>query len=52
MIIWKKKSINLKLHKLIKAFNKLIKQCYHIVWGVKKTHKVKIQKLERQKTEK
>ena len=29
-----KKSINLKLYKLIKTFNIFIKQCYHIVCSV------------------
>ena len=27
----KEKTINLKLHKLIKTFNILVKQCHHIV---------------------
>ena len=39
-----KKPINLKLHKLIKTFNILIKQCHCIVGKVEKLQKVKIRK--------
>ena len=38
------KSINVTLHKLIKTFKILIKQCYRIVWSVEKMQKAKIQK--------
>ena len=39
-----KNPINLKLHKLIKTFNILIKQCHCIVGSVEKIQKVKIRK--------
>ena len=35
----KKKLINLKLHKLVKNFNVLIKQCHHTGWSVEKYRK-------------
>ena len=42
MMVWKKKSINLKLHKLTKTFDILIMLiCYHILWSVEKIQKVK-----------
>ena len=43
---WKKKSKIYRLKQFIKDFGLFVKQCYHIVWGVEKIKKVKIQKLE------
>ena len=39
------------LIKFIEDFSLFIKQCCHIVWGVEKIHKVKIQMLQGQKME-
>ena len=39
------------LIKFIGDFSLFIKQCYHIVWSVKKIQKVNIKKLQGQKTE-
>ena len=57
MIVRKKKSINLKLHrpldlatcKLIKTFSILIKQCYFIIWSVEKTETRKNPKVAKTK---
>ena len=51
MMELKEKSINVTLHKLIKTFKILIKQCYRIVWSVEKMQKAKIQKWQVQKVE-
>ena len=48
----KKKSKIERLNQFIKDFSLFIKLCYHIiVWGVEKIQKVKVQKLQGQKTE-
>ena len=51
MIIWKNKSINLKLHESLKIFNILIKHCGHTFWSAGKKQNVKTQELPGQKTE-
>ena len=52
MMVWKKKSINVKLHKLIKIFHILVEQCYCIVGNVGKMQTVKIQELQEQQKRK
>ena len=39
------------MQKLIEGFSLFIKECYRIVWSVEKIQKVKIEKLQGQKTE-
>ena len=49
----KKKSLSQKFKDFIKFIEDsslFIKQCYHVAWSVEKIHKVKIQKLQGQKT--
>ena len=52
IIKWKKKSKIERLNQFIQDFSLFIKQCYCIVvWNVEEIQKVKIQKLQGQKTE-
>ena len=51
MTIWEKKSKIYRVNQFSEDFSLFIKQCYRLVWNAEKIHKVKIQKLSRQKTE-
>ena len=53
MMIWKfkrKYEGELKNKQIIEDFSLSIKQCYCTVWNLEKIQKIKIQKLQRQKT--
>ena len=43
MMKWKEKSYIYKLHRLIKTFNVLMKQCYLVVWSALRKQIAKIQ---------